>query len=205
MSEIRPAVASDVTAAAPLIFSSGPDAYEYVFSLPERTAFGFLEYAFQDGGGFAGYRNHFVAVAENGVIGTGAFYGLEAHLRLAREALSQSSRHYGMIGALRIVRQSMPVSAMMPPPSEDALYVANLAVSTAVQGQGIGAQMLAHARALAESDHKRALELDVSARNPRAQALYERTGFVVVAERAFRGNRKRVDVPDHRRMRWEIC
>ncbi len=202
MSGIRSAGSADADAAAPLILASGPAAYDYVFSLPGRPALEFLRFAFRDGGGFAGYRNHHVAVDGERVVGTGAFYGLESHHRMAREALTQSTRHYGMIGAVRIVRQSMPVSAMMPPPSEDAIYVANLAVHESVRGRGWGAQLLAVARELAEREGKSALELDVSVRNPRAQALYERTGFLVVAERPFRGNRRRVDVPDHRRMRW---
>ncbi len=204
MIDIRRAGAGDAEAAAPLIFSSGPDAYEYVFSVPGKPALEFLLFAFADGGGFAGCRNHHVATLDGRVVGTGAFYGTDEHPQLAREALAQSSRHYGMIGAVRIVRQSLPVSNMMPPPPTDALYVANLAVATDCRGAGIGGQLLEFAAALAQDRGKQALELDVSVRNPRAQALYERAGFRVLAERQFRGNRNRVDVPDHRRMRRDL-
>lgn len=204
MSEIRRAEATDADAAVPLILSSGPDAYEYVFTLPGKPAEGFLRFAFTEGSGFSGHRNHHVVEDAGQVVGTGAFYTLEEHQRLAREALGQSTRHYGMLGAMRIVRQSLPVSNMMPAPSPDAIYVANLAVSVDCRGRGVGAKLLEHARGLAESAGMKALELDVSVRNTRAEALYRRTGFIVTAERAFRGNRKRIDVPDHRRMRWEI-
>lgn len=202
MIEIRRAAPDDAEAAIPLILSSGPDAYEYVFSLPGRPAAEFLAFAFRDGRGFAGYRNHQLAVRDGRVIGSGAFYALPEHHRYSREALAQATRHYGMIGAVRIVRQSLPVGNMMPAPAPDALYVANLAVHADCRGQGVGARLLEQAVALARAADKAALELDVSVRNPRAQALYERTGFRVISERAFRGDRSRIDVPDHRRMRW---
>ena len=204
MIELRVAAAGDAEAAVPLILSSGPASYEYVFGLPDRPARDFLVFAFRDGGGFAGCHNHYVATLDGRVVGTGAFYGVAEHGRMAREALGQTTRHYGMLGALRVVRQSLPVSNMMPAPADDALYIANLAVAEDFRSQGIGARLLAQARTLAEADGKRACELDVSVRNPRAEALYARTGFQVIAERRFRGNRRRVDVPDHRRMRWEF-
>lgn len=204
MSSIRPARAADADAAVPLILTSGPAAYEYVFALPQRPAVDFLRFAFADGGGFSGYQNHYVVENAGRVVGTGAFYTLEDHQRLARESLGQSTRHYGMIGAMRIVRQSLPVSAMMPAPSADALYVANLAVADDCRGQGIGGLLLEHACSLAREQGAAALELDVAVTNPRAQALYERFGFSVESERPFRGNRKRVNVPDHRRMRRPI-
>jgi ribosomal protein S18 acetylase RimI-like enzyme len=44
--------------------------------------------------------------------------------------------------------------------------------------------------------------LDVAMSNPRAQALYERAGFVVIGERVSPLGNARGTVPGHRRMEW---
>ena len=57
----RAATADDAEAAVPLIHSSGPAAFEYVFAVPGRgDARDFLMRAFVDGAGEFGWRNHWV-------------------------------------------------------------------------------------------------------------------------------------------------
>ncbi len=55
--KFRPALPDDVEAAVPLIYSSGPDAFDFVFNVPGRaTAQDFLRQAFVDGAGaFSGF------------------------------------------------------------------------------------------------------------------------------------------------------
>ena len=45
------------------------------------------------------------------------------------------------------------------------------------RGQGIGTQLLQAVEALAQSEGKRRITLEVEAINPRAKRLYERVGF----------------------------
>jgi len=61
-------------------------------------------------------------------------------------------------------------------------YVSNVAVEPDHRGRGIGARLVARARAEAERSGLRSIVLDVEADNPRAQRLYERLGFRVVSE-----------------------
>ena len=68
----RAATADDAEAAVPLIHSSGPAAFEYVFAVPGRgDARDFLMRAFVDGAGEFGWRNHRVGELDGRVVARG--------------------------------------------------------------------------------------------------------------------------------------
>ena len=58
--QIRAARADDVAAAVPLIYSSGPAAFDYVLARNGADATAFLAHAFANGAGEVGHRNHVV-------------------------------------------------------------------------------------------------------------------------------------------------
>src|SRR5712691_5597064 len=69
----RSAAAADVEAAVPLIYSSGPAAFDYVFTLDGGpTAEDFLRRAFVDGAGEFGWRNHVVGELDGRIVAAGA-------------------------------------------------------------------------------------------------------------------------------------
>ena len=83
---------------------------------------------------------------------------------------------YGAIqGSLRLLLLA-PLEVTIPP---DTLYIEYLAVSARSRGLGIGQALLGHAVTLAQQRGHQTVSLDVTDANPRAQALYERNGFVV--------------------------
>jgi ribosomal protein S18 acetylase RimI-like enzyme len=61
----------------------------------------------------------------------------------------------------------------------DEAYILAIAVRAAARGRGVGTQLIETAEAWARDRHMERLGLHVSNKNPRAQALYERLGFVV--------------------------
>src|SRR6185436_9550529 len=86
---IRPAEAKDVEAAIPLIYSSGPDAWDYVFADGKYKSSDFIRYIFVKRGNSIGYKNHFVACDGNKVIGTILIYSLPSfHLLNAGTAFN---------------------------------------------------------------------------------------------------------------------
>lgn len=196
--DFRPALPDDLNAAIPLIYSSGPDAFEYGFTVGSRSAQDFLGYAFADGRGFFGWRNHTVALLEQRVAGIGAFYSGHEYARLSNEVLLQMLRYYPLRAVPGLLRRALQLKAMMPPPQRDMHYIAHLGVNPALRSHGIGAALLCQQQRVARELGRRRCALDVSVLNPRGQALYERLGFVVTGAQHFRG--PAAAVADCRRM-----
>lgn len=197
--QFRPAEKADIAQAVPLIYSAGPEGFEYVFAQGRRNALDYLRYAFADGRGFFGYRNHMVAVRDSVVIGIGAFYSGAEYQDLSRGALQQIVRFYTFT-CVPVLRRAMQTTRWMPPPGRRTLYVANFGVAEAMRGQGIGAALLRRQIAAAQATGKRKFALDVAATNPRAQKLYEQLGLRVVRETSFDAERGNLRVPASRRM-----
>src|SRR3546814_385856 len=92
----RPAVAADVDVAVPLIHSSGPAAFEYVFAVAGvGDALAFLRRAFVDGAGEFGWRNHVVGELDGVVVAVGAGYGGYGKGRFMLAAAREILWHYG--------------------------------------------------------------------------------------------------------------
>lgn len=196
--QFRDATHQDVELAVPLIYSAGPQAIDYGFCCYGMTSKDFLRFAFTDGKGFLGYRNHTVAAMDGQLVGIAAFYNFSTYLRLTLEHLEQLWRFYPALNLAGLAIRGLHLKSIMPPPSKYMHYVANFGVAEKYRGLGIGRSMLDHHRNIALALGRTHFSLDVSVKNPRAQALYERYGFAVQAENAFSGPTGAV--PNTRRM-----
>jgi ribosomal protein S18 acetylase RimI-like enzyme len=197
----RIATAADAAAAVPLIHSSGPAAFDYVFALPGRgDAQAFLRRAFADGAGEFGWRNHVVGELEGVVVAVGAGYGGETALAFTLAAARQILAHYGLRHAPEVIARGLRVERVIPPPARGMHYLAHLGVSPVLRGQGIGRALIEELVRRGMQAGRRRMALDVAASNPRAQALYERLGFAVTGERRSALVNAQGAVPDHRRM-----
>lgn len=196
--QFRPARADDVDTAVPLIYSAGPEAFEYGFTLGDVRVQDFLRYAYADGRGFFGWRNHVVASDGDEVVGIGAFYSGFEYRALAQGLFAQVTHYYPLTQTPRVLRRGLQLKALMPPPSKRMQYVANLGVRPDRRSQGIGAALLQAQRTAAVQRGHALYALDVAVNNPRGQALYERLGFRVSGEQRFPGPAG--VVPDTRRM-----
>lgn len=196
----RPAMPADAEAAVPLIYGSGPAAFDYVFAISGRSdAQAFLRHAFLDGAGEFGWRNHRVGVLDGTVVAVGAAYGGESALGFTLAAARQILGHFGVRHAPAVIGRGLRVERVIPPPGRGMHYLAHLGVAPALRGLGIGRALIDHLAGL-EAAQGRRLVLDVAVTNPRAQALYERLGFVVTGERCSKLANAQGVVPDHRRM-----
>jgi ribosomal protein S18 acetylase RimI-like enzyme len=198
---IRAAAAGDVDDAVPLIYSSGPAAFDYVFSVPgTATAQQFLRAAFADGRGEFGWHNHLVAELDGRVIAAGAGWTASSNLRFALGAGRQILRRYGFARGMQVIARGLRIEAVIQPPRRGCWYIAHLGVRPDVRSRGIGEALVRQLLRAGGRAGCNMAELDVAATNDRAQALYERLGFVVTRERRSSLRNAQGVVPDHLRM-----
>lgn len=96
------------------------------------------------------------------------------------------------------------LSDYVPPPSEDAFYINNIAVDANARGQGYGRRLLDHLVEDCRRRGLRAIELDVTHINEAAIRFYERYGFVVVSESGSEALYEKHALPILKRMRLLI-
>ena len=191
----RAATLEDLDAAVPLIFSSGPGAFNYIFSPKPNQALEFLRYTFQDGAGELGYKNHIVGELDGKVVAVGAAFDGESTLKFFLAAARQIASFYGL-AALPVMRHGLQVESIIQPPKGRLHYIAHLGVAPSMQSKGIGAKLVEYLMEQGRNAGKTQSALDVSVLNPRAQALYERMGFKLTGQRES----KLEGVPSHNRL-----
>ncbi len=197
----RRAEPADVAQAVPLIYSSGPAAFDYVFSHDRPgQALAFLRFAYTDGRGEFGYRNHTVAVRDGGVVGVGAAWDGRAGLRFMVAAAAQILRFYGPLRAWGVIVRGLKVEQVIRQPTAAEFYVAHLGVREELRGRGVGERLIGELLTGAQPGRHRQAALDVAVTNPRAEALYARLGFRIEALRRATLRNRYYAVGDHRRM-----
>jgi len=197
----RPARPSDAADAVPLIYSSGPSAFDYVFGVTGQTsALEFLRRAFLDGAGEFGYRNHVVGIADGVLVAAGAMWSGASNLAFTLAAARQILGCYGPLGGARTIARGLRIETVIPPPPRRCCYIAHLGVQPQARSRGIGAALVRHLVAQGRASRLQFAALDVAVTNPLAQVLYERLGFTVTRERTSRLGNAVAQVPGHRRM-----
>lgn len=193
-----PPDAADI--AAPLIYSSGIEMFDYMFDRGGRTALEYLKMAYADGAGFFGHRNHVVAHEKAEILGIGAFYSGNEYQRLSLGSTWQVVRYYPVKEHFGMLRDFLHVGRWMKAPPRRMDYVANLGVSEAARGRGVGTALLEYQKQRAIEKGRSLYALDVADNNPRAQALYERLGFQFKGECEFTGPDRGIHIPNSRRL-----
>jgi ribosomal protein S18 acetylase RimI-like enzyme len=181
--KFRPAEPRDADQTVPLIYSSGPAAFDFVFKRAGLGAGDFLHAAFTDGGGMFGYHRHWVGEVAGKVVAAGTGYSGELNLRNALTATRQILLCYGPVSTVPVLLNGLRLEKIIQPPPKKTFYLAHLGVAEGVRGEGIGTRLVEHLLKLGRSAGFDLAALDVAATNPQAQSLYERLGFSVVEER----------------------
>jgi ribosomal protein S18 acetylase RimI-like enzyme len=196
----RAAAAADVADAVPLIYSSGPAAFDYVFDVGTRSAQDFLRFAYLKGGGEFGWRAHRVAEFGGRVAAAGAAFDGRAVLRFTIANALQILRFFGPIRAWGVMARGLRIEAIIRPPRAQEYYLCHVGVREELRGHGIGTRFMRDLLQGVKADRHRCAALDVAVTNPRARLLYEKLGFVIDALRRSSLQNRRGRVPDHYRM-----
>jgi ribosomal protein S18 acetylase RimI-like enzyme len=187
--KIRNAEKNDVGAIAELMYSSGADMYDFVYKTHNKTALDYIRYEYKTGRGFVGYKNVTVAVKEGCVVGTGCFYDGKIYGKLILGTLINMFMFYGPFKFNKMLNRSIHMSSIMKKPRENEMYLSNFGVSEKYRSKGIGSAMLEKKIAEAKKAKYKKFILDVSDKNPKAEALYKKHGMVVTKKKIFTGQR----------------
>jgi ribosomal protein S18 acetylase RimI-like enzyme len=194
----RPAMPEDADVAVPLIYSSGPAAFDYVFGAGCAKAF--LRDAFAGEEGEFSHRTHEVALLRGHVAAVGAVFDGRHALAFTLAAARQILGFYGLVRGLAVIVRGLRIEGVIRPPGARELYVAHLGVLPALRGTGIGTRLIETLLARRDPALHDRVVLDVAVTNPGAEALYARLGFTVTAVRRSRLANRDATVADHRRM-----
>lgn len=203
--KIRPAGPEDAEALAPLVYSSGPAAFDYVFSHRTRAnAIEFLIRSLRTTGGEFGHDVHWAVELDGEVVGAGAGFTGEHPLAFMISALKRILGTYGPADGAGVIVRGLRMERLVQPPKGTAYCVSHLGIRPDLRGRGLGEKLVRHLLARAREEGRSLAILDVSVENPRAQALYERLGFRVTREHPSKLRNSTARVPDHRRMELKL-
>jgi len=178
--QFRACLASDVNDVIPLMYSAGPEAFRYVFSVDDaEQVIDFLHYAFCQGDGEFGYKDHQVAIEDGRIVALVGRRCAKSNFAHTVTAIKQIFSFYRVFTAVKVIYRGLRFEAIVMPPRKNVVCLHNLAVSEGQKGKGFGQQIINHF-----IDHEKTIKtpvicLDVAETNPRAKALYQRLGFIV--------------------------
>lgn len=175
MISFRKCLPSDVLDAIPLIYASGPDAFNYVFKNDNFDALGFLHYAFTSKGGEFSYDNHYVMIKSNSIIGIGTTFDYKEAKKFARFDGFKIIKYYGLRSP-SVLSRGLKVEKIIKHPQVGEIIIAHIAILATERSKGYGQKMIEFL--MKNSQAKGSIfALDVSEENPRAKDLYLRLGF----------------------------
>jgi ribosomal protein S18 acetylase RimI-like enzyme len=178
--EYRVCQPSDVNEAIPLMYSAGPEAFRYVFSVDyAEQATDFLRYAFVKGTGEFGYEDHIVAINNNVIVGLVGRRSSPQNFTYTVAVAKQIFSFYGLFTGLKVIFRGLRFESIVSPPAKGRVCLHNLGVCPVARGKGYGQKMIEHFMATEKKMKTTHVCLDVAGTNPRAKSLYQRLGFVV--------------------------
>lgn len=198
--EIRKARKTDSGKIAELIYSAGPELYDFIYLTEKTNPLDYIRFEFESGRGLCGYKNVTVFVKDGVVVGTGCFYSGKEYKKLLAGTLMNMVQFFGPIKVLPALLRSNHASSVMKEPRHNELYLANFGVSPECRGTGIGSRMVQAQIDAAKDNGYRIFSLDVADTNPKAEALYSRLGLEIVDFKKFSGRRKGMRVPNTKKM-----
>ena len=176
----RSCTVEDIDDVIPLMYSSGPDAFRFTFSVNSKLqVLEFLRVAFLKGEGEFGYKDHIVAVDNGEIVALVGMRSAQDNIDYTLAIAKTIFAFYGIFNGIRVVIRGLRFERVVSPPKKNVLCLHNLGVKEQVRGKGYGQKLIAHFIQKANERSETAVGLDVAETNPRAKALYLRLGFEV--------------------------
>lgn len=178
--QIRPCTPKDAEAAVPLIYSSGPKAYDLAFSDKAATqSLDFLHHAFITPGTEFSFDQHTALIKSGKLVAVGGVKTKSQTLKFTINAAKLIFSFYSLTGACRTIVRGLKIESVLKPPKAQVAMIHNLAVSESVRSQGLGRVLIAELEQQMLKAGYQIAALDVDSHNPKAQALYEKLSYQV--------------------------
>ncbi|MCG6139121.1 GNAT family N-acetyltransferase [Leptospira mtsangambouensis] len=171
---IRIAKPTDVETIVPLIYSSGPKAWTYVFGEGKQTPFDFLHSSYIKRGNTVSYTNHYVAELNGKVVGSILSYTQPSFLALTAGTALRILSLYKW-NAPKVMARGLKTETIIQPPKSGCLYLGHIAVSETERNKGIAKKLIEFM--ITNNQKYKTISLDVSAENKPAISLYQNLGF----------------------------
>jgi ribosomal protein S18 acetylase RimI-like enzyme len=180
----RRARPEDAAVLVPLIHASSAALIERSFRVGKADPEAFLRHDFLRGAGIFGHCNQWVLSTPDGTpVATVTAYRGRDYPFLLWATLRSAFVHFRALDLVRVLWRMSLLGSLFATPRRDGVFIANACVVASLRSRGLFSRLLL--LALREvGQGTRVAELDVSFDNPRAQALYERLGWVVESERS---------------------
>lgn len=175
---IRRGKPSDAEHTAPLIYSSGPDVFDYLFGVDSKSPLPFIASSFRRTYGFLSYKSHIIATNELGTpIGTCSAYGYWTHKRLSLGMIVAIFRFYNLKSSLKVLGRCLKLEASRKPPTRRQIYICNYGVSQTARQQGVATALFTGLQRMYGKHARDGFILDVATSNDAAIGLYHKLGF----------------------------
>ena len=197
--ELRKSQKSEVAIAVPLIYSSGPPSFEYVFKNNQVTAVDFLKHAFVRVGGEFSYDNHYSLYLGDKMVGIGSVFDAKQAASFTLYDGLNIIRFY-KFKSVGVIKCGLQVEGLIKLPKKKEIVLGHLGIQPDMQGKGLGTQLIDGLMEKANKDSESRFILDVSEENPRAKALYDRLGFTTTKTNKSSLKNKYSYVANHFRM-----
>ena len=197
--ELHPSKPTEVAIAVPLIYSSGPDAFEFVFKNSKVSAIDFLKYAFVKEGGEFSYDNHYSLYQGDNMVGIGSVFDTKKAATFTKYDGLNILKFYGL-KSLGTIRRGLQVEPIIQLPKTNEIVIAHLGIQPALRGQGLGTHLINSLMKKSNNKEDSRFILDVSEENPKAKKLYDRLGFITTKKNLSNLRNKFSYVPNHFRM-----
>ena len=106
---------------AELMYSAGPELYDFIYKTAKHRAQDFIQFEFESGQGFCGYRNVTVALVDNKIVATGCFFDGKVYSRLTLGTLKNMIRFYGPLNIWPILLRLRHIESVMQQPKKSEL------------------------------------------------------------------------------------
>jgi len=180
---------SNLSVISEMLLQAEPIMLPHSFSHSCRDVKDYLRYSYLSGRGFFSYKNLYVLKDNNVIVGIFTLYPAKEYFQKLLGTIVNTLLFYGIKGSLNCLLRSKELSSLYHTPSNNCLYLANVAIASEFQGKGI--YKLLNQKMISECIDSgfRAIELDVVKEN-NARNVYLKYGFEIESESNYSGNLK---------------